>query len=627
MRPTIFINTQGIVSVFNPAAEKCFGLPARGILGKNVKMLMPSKTGEMHDEFLKKYLSTHKAHAIGATREIIARRMDGSHFSAIICITDLNAYSSRFFIGQLEDVTRRKTNEILAMMSGYIMSHTTSNLLMFDSLDDLVMVSPSMTKALGYERESAVLEQKNILQQILLPTTVRIVREFIQLYQYGGSGAPQKSSATTLPQSFADSHFSEDFPSRRIASVALRLPGLAKKMETRASNEALEDLFGMEEGKEEQDTVLGDVEVRVVLNQNVFVGVVLKINVGQEDAFQYRCGPIARGCAKYYSQPMCVVGSNCRIELCNAALSEVLGFSSAEELETLVHGRLFWELFPSFPAPSGAANMEEEAKMCASLMEDLQRAVNKANEERLSAENSFHNLSPLSSRNGQRRRSQKKKNTESQRPFLRARTMDGSGLMLRVMKVTVIRQIDASTISLGKRRNISLSRMNGMAQEERPSTASKLSTEPLFFALELSSASSDDEATPMHLEAAVSPLLTQCPVPVVVSTDQGIIVNVNKALEKTFDFEADQILGKSINILMPRRLGEIHDRYLKEYNGVRGTRPLLETRLGLGETKTGTPIRLKITVKEVTDDEGIFFIAALVPENNGQEKKTGSAES
>lgn len=627
IRPTIFINTEGIVSVFNPAAEKCFGLPARGIIGKNVKMLMPSKTAEMHDGFLKKYLSTNKAHAIGATREIIARRMDGSHFSAVICITDLNAYSSRFFIGQLEDVTRRKTNEILAMMSAYIMRHTTSNLLMFDSLDDLVMVSPSMTKALGYERESAVLEQQNILQQILLPTTVRIVREFIQLYQYGGNESLQKSAATTHPDSFVVSQFLDQFPSRRIASVALRLPGLAKKKGLKRSSEALEELFRMEEREEEQYSVMGDVEVRVVLNQNVFVGVVLKIDVGQEDACQYRCWPIARGCANYYSQPMCVVGRNCRIELCNAALSQVLGFSSAEELETLVHGRLFWELFPSFPAPSGAASLEEESRICGSLMEDLQRAVMKANERRDSEESSFMNERPVVSQNGRRRRSNKRNDSESQRPFLRARTMDGSGLMLRVMNVTLIRQIDANTISLGKRRNIPLSCMNGLAHEERPSTASKLSTEPLFFALELSNASADDEATPMHLEAAINPLITQCPVPVVVATNQGIIVNVNKALEKTFDFEAEQLVGKSINILMPRRLGDIHDRYLKEYNAARGTRPLLETRSGFGETKTGTPVRLSITVKEVSNDEGIFFVAALLPENSGQEKKNGTGES
>ena len=46
------IDQAGIVEAFNPAAERIFGYTAAEVLGRNVRMLMPSPDREGHDGYL-----------------------------------------------------------------------------------------------------------------------------------------------------------------------------------------------------------------------------------------------------------------------------------------------------------------------------------------------------------------------------------------------------------------------------------------------------------------------------------------------------------------------------------------------------------------------------------------------
>ncbi|MEZ6047148.1 MAG: PAS domain S-box protein [Planctomycetaceae bacterium] len=66
----ILINNRGIVAEFNPAAERMFGYSAEEVLGKNIKMLMPSPHQENHDGYLANYMKTREKKIIGIGREV-----------------------------------------------------------------------------------------------------------------------------------------------------------------------------------------------------------------------------------------------------------------------------------------------------------------------------------------------------------------------------------------------------------------------------------------------------------------------------------------------------------------------------------------------------------------------------
>ncbi|MDX8398063.1 MAG: PAS domain S-box protein, partial [Mariprofundaceae bacterium] len=59
MEAIIMINSKGILSKFNPAAEQIFGYSKDEVLGNNINMLMPEPDKTSHDGYLQRYLDTH----------------------------------------------------------------------------------------------------------------------------------------------------------------------------------------------------------------------------------------------------------------------------------------------------------------------------------------------------------------------------------------------------------------------------------------------------------------------------------------------------------------------------------------------------------------------------------------
>ena len=76
--PIITITGTGGIRSFNPAAERMFGYTAAEVLGKNIKMLMPSPYHEEHDTYLRRHHETGESRIIGQSREVTARRKDGT---------------------------------------------------------------------------------------------------------------------------------------------------------------------------------------------------------------------------------------------------------------------------------------------------------------------------------------------------------------------------------------------------------------------------------------------------------------------------------------------------------------------------------------------------------------------
>jgi PAS domain S-box-containing protein len=107
----IAIDERGMVTAFNPAAERMFGFAAGEVIGQNVRTLMPEPYRSGHDGYLANYLTTGQAKIIGIGREVVGLRKDGSTFPMDLAVSEFRAGSQRLFTGIVRDITERKRVE------------------------------------------------------------------------------------------------------------------------------------------------------------------------------------------------------------------------------------------------------------------------------------------------------------------------------------------------------------------------------------------------------------------------------------------------------------------------------------------------------------------------------------
>jgi len=107
----IVIDERGVMRSFSSAASRLFGYGPDEVLGKNVKMLMPSPYREGHDAYLGRYLDTGERRIIGIGRVVVGERKDGSTFPMELSVGEMSSGNRRFFTGFVRDLTERQRTE------------------------------------------------------------------------------------------------------------------------------------------------------------------------------------------------------------------------------------------------------------------------------------------------------------------------------------------------------------------------------------------------------------------------------------------------------------------------------------------------------------------------------------
>jgi two-component system, LuxR family, sensor kinase FixL len=107
----IVIDEHGIIQSFSSAAERLFGYQPDEVMGRNIKMLMPSPYREQHDGYIARYLATGERRIIGIGRVVVGERKGGSTFPMELSVGEMNSNNRRFFTGFIRDLTERQKTE------------------------------------------------------------------------------------------------------------------------------------------------------------------------------------------------------------------------------------------------------------------------------------------------------------------------------------------------------------------------------------------------------------------------------------------------------------------------------------------------------------------------------------
>jgi two-component system, LuxR family, sensor kinase FixL len=99
------IDESGLVQVYNQACVRLFQYEADEVLGRNVKMLMPTPYRESHDRYLQSYRQTGEARILGIGREVAGQRKDGTTFPMYLSVGEGLLFGKRVFVGIVHDLS------------------------------------------------------------------------------------------------------------------------------------------------------------------------------------------------------------------------------------------------------------------------------------------------------------------------------------------------------------------------------------------------------------------------------------------------------------------------------------------------------------------------------------------
>lgn len=153
----VSISAKGIITAFNPSAERIFGYSAVEVIGKNVNVLMPEPYHSAHDGYLTNYLTTGEQKIIGIGRSVKARRKDGSIFPMELGVSRMSVDDEMGFVGSIRDITEREAAEKALEVSEQIfrqtMEQASIGMALVSPFGAWVRVNKAVCDLLGYEEE------------------------------------------------------------------------------------------------------------------------------------------------------------------------------------------------------------------------------------------------------------------------------------------------------------------------------------------------------------------------------------------------------------------------------------------------------------------------------------------
>jgi PAS domain S-box-containing protein len=147
----ITIDNLGIISFWNPQAEKIFGWPAAEMIGQKLSdSIIPPQHRKAHIDGMKHYMRYKEGPVLNKQIEITAIDRYGREFPIELSIVPVKQGDSEFFCSFIRDISERKANEAALERLSMVASANENGVVFTNSEGNIFWCNEGFSKISGY---------------------------------------------------------------------------------------------------------------------------------------------------------------------------------------------------------------------------------------------------------------------------------------------------------------------------------------------------------------------------------------------------------------------------------------------------------------------------------------------
>jgi len=156
----VMVDSQGVIVHLNAQTEKMFGYSNDELIGQTVEKLVPERFRQRHPLDRHQFFLQPSIRAMGAGRDLFARRKNGSEFPVEIGLNPVKTDDGILVLCSIVDISERKRAEERFRLA---VESAPSGMVMINDTGEIVLVNLQTEKLFGYDRDELLGRQIEML--------------------------------------------------------------------------------------------------------------------------------------------------------------------------------------------------------------------------------------------------------------------------------------------------------------------------------------------------------------------------------------------------------------------------------------------------------------------------------
>lgn len=146
----VTIDENNNVTFFNAAAEQLWGYTRDEVIGRNVKMLVPSAIQSAHDSYVNANRETGQDKIVGTSREVEVHRKDGNILWGKLSLARVKLDDATIYTAFVQDVTADVENRARFQMLSLVADETDNSVIITDANGLIEYTNPGFERMTGF---------------------------------------------------------------------------------------------------------------------------------------------------------------------------------------------------------------------------------------------------------------------------------------------------------------------------------------------------------------------------------------------------------------------------------------------------------------------------------------------